>query len=212
MLKNLNYLKRDIIDIRFSRAAFGYKASEVDSFIDDLQQRISSALKECNDLILENEKLKSEVKELKRTQDSITRAIANSEKIAQASVMDASVKSKYILTDASKKASAIVDAANSEYERKIREAQKINDNIMTFSKNCIQQFEDQIAQMKKYSEVKVSLLDLKNFQLDDIARQFISDDNASSEIFSDNSNSEVKDEKNNKYNNLQFGSQFATFQ
>ena len=212
MLKNLNYLKRDIIDIRFSRAAFGYKASEVDSFIDDLQQRVSSALKECNDIILENEKLKSEVKEMKRTQDSITRAIANSEKIAQASVIDASVKSKYILTDASKKASAIVDAANFEYERKISEAKQINENIVEFSKNCIQQFEDQIERMKKYSDAKVSLLDLKKFQLDDIAKQFVSDENISNEIFSDNSNSEVKDEKNDKYTNLQFGSQFATFQ
>jgi len=212
VLKNLNYLKRDIIDIRFSRAAFGYKASEVDSFIDDLQQRVSSALKECNDIILENEKLKSEVKEMKRTQDSITRAIANSEKIAQASVIDASVKSKYILTDASKKASAIVDAANFEYERKISEAKQINENIVEFSKNCIQQFEDQIERMKKYSDAKVSLLDLKKFQLDDIAKQFVSDENISNEIFSDNSDSEVKDEKNDKYTNLQFGSQFATFQ
>ena len=215
MLKNLNILKRSILDIRFARAAFGYKASEVDNFIDDLQQQISLAVKECNELILENEKLKSEIKEMKRAQDSITRAIANSEKIAQASVIDASVKSKYILSDASKKASAMVDAANSEYERKINEAKKINDAVTMFSKSCIQKFEDQIEQMKKFSDIKVSVLDLKNFQIDDIAKQFILEDNVPTEVFSNSSNSDTKEKKSkksSKYDNLQFGSQFATFQ
>lgn len=215
MLKNLNILKRIILDIRFSRAAFGYKASEVDNFIDDLQQQISLAVRECNELILENERLKSELKEMKRAQDSITRAIANSEKIAQASVIDASVKSKYILSDASKKASAMVDAANSEYEKKINEAKKINDAVTMFSKSCIQKFEDQIEQMKKFSDIKVSLLDLKNFQIDDVAKQFISEENTDTQIFSNSSNSETKEEnisKTSKYDNLQFGSQFATFQ
>lgn len=215
MLKNLNILKRSILDIRFSRAAFGYKASEVDNFIDDLQQQISLAVKECNELILENERLKSELKEMKRAQDSITRAIANSEKIAQASVIDASVKSKYILSDASKKASAMVDAANSEYEKKINEAKKINDAVTMFSKSCIQKFEDQIEQMKKFSDIKVSLLDLKNFQIDDVAKQFISEENTDTQIFSNSSSSETKEEnisKTSKYDNLQFGSQFATFQ
>ena len=105
-----------------------------------------------------------------------------------------------------------MDAANFEYERKISEAKKINDAVMTFSKNCIQKFENQIAEMKKFSDIKVSLLDLKNFQLDDVAKQFISDENISTETFSDSSNSEEKEEKNDKYTNLQFGSQFATFQ
>ena len=215
MLKNLNILKRSILDIRFSRAAFGYKASEVDNFIDDLQQQISLAVKECNELILENERLKSELKEMKRAQDSITRAIANSEKIAQASVIDASVRSKYILSDASKKASAMVDAANSEYEKKINEAKKINDAVTMFSKSCIQKFEDQIEQMKKFSDIKVSLLDLKNFQIDDVAKQFISEENTDTQIFSNSSSSDAKEEnisKTSKYDNLQFGSQFATFQ
>ena len=215
MLKNLNILKRNILDIRFSRAAFGYKASEVDNFVDDLQQQISLAVKECNELVLESEKLKSELKEMKRAQDSITRAIANSEKIAQASVIDASVKSKYILSDASRKASAMVDAATSEYEKKMNEAKKISDAVSMFSRSCIQKFEDQIEQMKKFSDIKVSLLDLKNFQIDDVAKQFISEENLPTEVFSDSSNSDMKDKtinKSNKYDNLQFGPQFATLQ
>ena len=84
-----------------------------------------------------------------------------------------------------------------------------------FSKSCIQKFEDQIEQMKKFSDIKVSLLDLKNFQIDDVAKQFISEENTDTQIFSNSSNSETKEEnisKTSKYDNLQFGSQFATFQ
>ncbi len=211
----LNELKRDISDIRFSRSAFGYRASEVDLFIDGLQKKILSAIDERDSLISENARLKDELSELKNTQESITRAIANSEKIAQASVIDAGVKSKYILKDASEKAAIMVKTANDEYKKTIDEVNKIGSDINSFVGDYIKKLESQIESMKAISKVPVSPLNLDDFQISDVAKKFIENDNVDGtlSVFSDVEvdNKEVKHKKKSKYNNLQFGARFKQF-
>lgn len=182
--------KRIIDDIRFSRVAFGYKSSEVDNFIDDLQRKIEEAITEREELMNLVDELRHKISDFQREKDAITRAILNSEKIAQASVIDAGVKSKYILKDASEKASQMLKSATNEYERKINEAKKIGQDVEIFVNECIQRFGNQIESMKSFNKIAVSSLDMKNFQIDPMAQQFVSDDlspSQSAQIFSDGS-------------------------
>ena len=120
----LKDLKRELEDARFSRAAFGYRSADVDNFMDELERKLDVAIAERDELVGLIEKLKNEILSLRSEKEAITRAIVNSEKIAQASVIDAGVKSKYILRDASEKAAKMMNSANDEYERKISEAKK----------------------------------------------------------------------------------------
>jgi cell division septum initiation protein DivIVA len=120
----LKDLKRELEDARFSRAAFGYRSADVDNFMDELERKLDVAIAERDELVGLIEKLKNEILSLRSEKEAITRAIVNSEKIAQASVIDAGVKSKYILRDASEKAAKMMNSANDEYERKINEAKK----------------------------------------------------------------------------------------
>lgn len=182
--------KRNIDDIRFSRVAFGYKPLEVDNFIDDLQRKIEEAITEREELMSLVDELRKKISDFQREKDAITRAILNSEKIAQASVIDAGVKSKYILKDASEKASQMLRSATNEYEKKINEARKIGQDVEIFVNECIQKFGTQIESMKAFNKIEVSSLDMKNFQIDPIAQKFVSDDLSSSQpaqIFSDGS-------------------------
>lgn len=182
--------KRNIDDIRFSRVAFGYKSSEVDNFIDDLQRKIEEAITEREELMSLVDELRHKISDFQREKDAITRAILNSEKIAQASVIDAGVKSKYILKDASEKASQMLKSATNEYERKINEAKKIGQDVEIFVNECIQKLGTQIESMKAFNKIAVSSLDMKNFQIDPLAQKFVSDDlspSHSAQIFSDGS-------------------------
>lgn len=183
----LKDLKRDLEDARFSRAAFGYRSADVDNFMDELEQKLDKAMSEREELFNLIEKLKNEILSLRNEKEAITRAIVNSEKIAQASVIDAGVKSKYILRDASEKAAKMVNSANNEYERKIKEAKKLNDEIEAFVNDCIEKFGNQIESMKNFTKIPIKPLDLEKFQIDDIARNFIYDDKSTSttQIFSD---------------------------
>lgn len=184
----LKDIKRELEDARFSRAAFGYRSADVDNFMDDLERKLEEAISEHEELFGLIEKLKNEVLSLRNEKESVTRAILNSEKIAQASVIDAGVKSKYILRDASEKAARMVSSANDEYERKINEAKKLNDDIEAFVNDCIEKFGNQIESMRSFSRLPVKPLDVKKFQIDDVAKTFISDDRySSSQIFSDGS-------------------------
>ena len=184
----LKDIKRELEDARFSRAAFGYRSADVDNFMDDLERKLEEAISEREELFGSIEKLKNEVLSLRNEKESVTRAILNSEKIAQASVIDAGVKSKYILRDASEKAARMVNSANDEYERKINEAKKLNDDIEAFVNDCIEKFGNQIESMRSFSRLPIKPLDVKKFQIDDVAKTFISDDRySSSQIFSDGS-------------------------
>ena len=189
-MPTLKDAKRIIDDIRFSRVAFGYKPSEVDNFIDDLQRKIDEAVTEREELLSLVDDLRHKISDFQREKDAITRAILNSEKIAQASVIDAGVKSKYILKDASEKASQMLRSATNEYERKINEAKKIGQDVEIFVNECIQKLGTQIESMKSFNKIPVSSLDMKNFQIDPIAQKFVSDDlspSKSNQIFSDGS-------------------------
>lgn len=182
----LKDLKRELEDARFSRAAFGYRSADVDNFMDELERKLDVAIAERDELVGLIEKLKNEILSLRGEKEAITRAIVNSEKIAQASVIDAGVKSKYILRDASEKAAKMMNSANDEYERKINEAKKLNEEIEAFVSDCIQKFGNQIESMKTFSRVPIKPLDMKNFQIDDIAKNFMSDDHyQTAQIFSD---------------------------
>ena len=150
------------------------------------QRKLDVAIAERDELVGLIEKLKNEILSLRSEKEAITRAIVNSEKIAQASVIDAGVKSKYILRDASEKAAKMMNSANDEYERKINEAKKLNEEIEAFVSDCIQKFGNQIESMKTFSRVPIKPLDMKNFQIDDIAKNFMSDDHyQTAQIFSD---------------------------
>lgn len=182
----LKDLKRELEDARFSRAAFGYRSADVDNFMDELERKLDVAIAERDELVGLIEKLKNEILSLRSEKEAITRAIVNSEKIAQASVIDAGVKSKYILRDASEKAAKMMNSANDEYERKISEAKKLNEEIEAFVSDCIKKFGNQIESMKTFSRVPIKPLDMKNFQIDDVAKNFMSDEHyQTSQIFSD---------------------------
>ena len=182
----LKDLKRELEDARFSRAAFGYRSADVDNFMDELERKLDVAIAERDELVGLIEKLKNEILSLRSEKEAITRAIVNSEKIAQASVIDAGVKSKYILRAASEKAAKMMNSANDEYERKINEAKKLNEEIEAFVSDCIKKFGNQIESMKTFSRVPIKPLDMKNFQIDDVAKTFMSDEHyQTAQIFSD---------------------------
>lgn len=178
--------KHNVEDARFSRAAFGYKISEVDNFMDDIQRKMEEAIIEREEQLSLIENLRNKINTLQNEKDAVTRAILNSEKIAQASVIDAGVKSKYILKDASEKAARMINSANEEYEKKINEAKKLNDSMSIFVKECMQKFGTQMEALKSFNSIPISSIDAKNFQVDDIAKKFIEpDDSSTTQIFSD---------------------------
>lgn len=184
----LGDIKIDLGEVRFSRSPFGYKSSEVDDFVDDLRRKLEKAMDERVELIDLVEKLRNENSLLQKERDSVTKAILNSEKIAQASVIDAGVKSKYILQDASEKAAKMVDVARSEYEKKMNEAMRLNDDMEAFSNECIQKLGKQIEMIRSFTRVPIKSLDLEQFKIDDVAEKFSLKDD-SNQIFSDGASS-----------------------
>ena len=191
-MQALQDARRSVENASFSRSPFGYKTSDVDTFLDDLQKKIDESLTERDEHLHLIEDLQSKISQFQKEKDSITQAILNSEKIAQASVIDAGVKSKYILQDASDKATKMLSSATAEYEKRINEARKINKSIELFINDCIRKFDNQIETMRSFNKIPISSLDSKDFQVDDMAKRFLATEECSkSEIFSDSAHINV---------------------
>jgi DivIVA domain-containing protein len=168
-------------EIKFSRSAIGgYKPSEVDKFLDDIQDTFREMSIKNDELEDEIKRLNRQIERFKAEESSIRKAIINSQQIADATVIDAGVKSKYILKDASNKAAKILKIAKDGAEKRMEISKQLYERSENLKTDLIKRFEEQIKFLKSISSEPVSEIEKKLFMLDETAQKF-SDDH---EIFS----------------------------
>ena len=85
-----NLTLEDIANISFPRANFGgYRAEDVDAFIDDVQVSYDNVLKESAELKRKLAILAQKVEEYRNEEDSIRNTLLSAQKLADASVREA---------------------------------------------------------------------------------------------------------------------------
>ncbi|BED92075.1 MAG: DivIVA domain-containing protein [Candidatus Improbicoccus pseudotrichonymphae] len=140
----------DVKNIRFSKKIIGgYDSVAVDRFLDE----VGSYLDEIK---FENAGLKKKVCELiekvrsyQEDEASIRKAILNSQKIADASLLDADIKAKHALREAGEKAIEIIDKTNLDISKKIDTAKLVFGYFNTFKSELIKKYEEQIDFLNK---------------------------------------------------------------
>jgi len=223
-LVNLN----DLGSVRFSRSMIGgYKASEVDKFLDELQEGCKKFFTERDGMVEEIAKLNRRIERFRQEEDLIKKAILNSEQIAQASMIDAGVKSKYILKDASEKAAKMVRHAREESEKEIKIAKKIHDNVENFKNEYLKKLNQQIDFIRSFKNISIKNFDDESFPSDNIVNKFGSivddisveifsggakqnDENVRTKFLSEMATSDKKEEISEKYKDLKFGPNIVT--
>lgn len=96
-----NLTLEDIANISFPRANFGgYRAEDVDAFIDDVQVSYDNVLKESAELKRKLAILAQKVEEYRNEEDSIRNTLLSAQKLADASVREAKHKAEVIVADA----------------------------------------------------------------------------------------------------------------
>ncbi|MDR1240549.1 MAG: DivIVA domain-containing protein [Oscillospiraceae bacterium] len=162
-----------IRDARFSKAVFGgYKSEDVDKFLDEIQDDFQKFSLCQEELKSENERLKRKIEQFKAEESVIKRAIINSQQIADASLIDAGVKSKYILKDASEKAEQMVRIAKENADKKLEIAKKLQENTVRFKKDLIKCYQEQVEALRGLSEESVAEIEKELFKLDETTEKF----------------------------------------
>ncbi len=105
----------EIKNISFGRARFGgYKAKEVDEFLDDLQVSYDELLRKNRNLTLTVQKLEGEIKKFQSEESSIKDVIVSLKEITEKSLSDAGERAKQIISDASKTSEKMIINARKE--------------------------------------------------------------------------------------------------
>lgn len=128
-----NLTLEDIANISFPKANFGgYRAEDVDAFIDDVQVSYDNLSKENAELKRKLAILAQKVEEYRNEEDSIRSTLLSAQKLADASVREAKHKAEVIVADATEKAERIILGAQKEAESQQGELGRLKDEVAAF--------------------------------------------------------------------------------
>lgn len=136
----------EIRNVNFRKANFGgYRAEDVEAFIDEVQLSYDTLLRENAELVKKLEVLASRLEEYQSEEDSIRNALMNAQKVGDASLRDAKHKAEIILKDATIKAEKIVSNAQSEIHREREIIERMQRDISEFKSRLLKSYKDHLA-------------------------------------------------------------------
>ena len=136
----------EIRNVNFRKSNFGgYRAEDVEAFIDEVQLSYDSLLKENAELLKRLESLTTKLEEYQREEDSIRNALMNAQKVGDASLRDAKHKAEIILKDATIKAEKIVSNAQLEIHRERDVIEKMQRDIADFKARLLKAYKEHLT-------------------------------------------------------------------
>ena len=154
-----NLTLEDIANISFPRANFGgYRAEDVDAFIDDVQVSYDNVLKESAELKRKLAILAQKVEEYRNEEDSIRNTLLSAQKLADASVREAKHKAEVIVADATEKAERIILGAQKEADSQKGELGRLKEEVAAFRTKLLTVYKEhlQIIQQLPVEEETVT--------------------------------------------------------
>ncbi len=136
----------EIRNVNFRKSNFGgYRAEDVEVFIDEVQLSYDSLLKENAELLKRLESLTAKLEEYQQEEDSIRNALMNAQKVGDASLRDAKHKAEIILKDATIKAEKIVSNAQLEIHRERDVIEKMQRDIADFKAKLLKVYKEHLT-------------------------------------------------------------------
>lgn len=104
----------EIKNISFRKATLsgGYRAEDVDAFIDDVIASFEQLKKEKTNLVHKIDRLATRLEEYRADEETVRNALLTSQKMSDACIKEAKEKAARIIRDAEEKAQAIASEAN----------------------------------------------------------------------------------------------------
>ncbi len=136
----------EIRNVNFRKANFGgYRAEDVEAFIDEVQLSYDTLLRENAELVKKLEVLAARLEEYQSEEDSIRNALMNAQKVGDASLRDAKHKAEIILKDATIKAEKIVSNAQTEIHRERDIVERMQRDIAEFKTRLLRAYKEHLT-------------------------------------------------------------------
>lgn len=138
------YTPEEIRNIEFTRAR-GYKASEVDPFIDKCADTVEALLKEKEELTKKLEVLADKLVEYRNEEDSIRSALLSAQRLGDTVVREANHKASLILEDANIKAEKITETARKSIQAEEEELKRIKREVAAFKSRLLTMYRQHLS-------------------------------------------------------------------
>lgn len=106
----------EIHELRFEKAAFGYKQEDIDEFLNKLEEEVEIAQRELEDSNNKIQVLADKVREYMRDEDALKDALLGAQKEGHRIIADANAQAEEIIANAKEKADAMMDEVTVQHD------------------------------------------------------------------------------------------------
>ncbi len=153
----------EIHELRFEKAAFGYKQEDIDEFLNKLEEEIEIANRELEDSNNKIQVLADKVREYMRDEDALKDALLGAQKEGHRIIAEANAKAEEIIAEAKEKADAMMDEVTVQHDaliekneaeiaaerKKLKEARK---QVSDFKKALFDMYKEHLAMLSSMPE------------------------------------------------------------
>ncbi len=142
----------DIKDVKFGKSGFGgYKAEDVDNFLDEVQVSYEKLQKEVLDLTEKIKILADRVGQYREDEDSVKTALVSAQKLSTAAIADAKKEADAIVADARLRADQILNSINGDVLRQKETLASMKKAVKDFRSNILSLYKEHLKLVNSFN-------------------------------------------------------------
>ena len=205
----------DIRDVKFRKTNIGgYKAEDVDNFLDEVQDSYEKLQRENLNLTQKIKILADRVSQYRKDEDSVRDALVGAQKLANSELAKAKAEASNIIEKAQKEADSILKNANSDIKNQKVTLVNLKKAVRDFRSDILSRYKEHLKLVNSFNaedRLPINFNDKNNEKLKEFEPDKLENIRAF-ESTEDNSNLENEDELNNnysgKFSDLRFGEDY----
>ena len=150
------YTAADIRNMDFGKKMGGYKAEEVDTFLDSCADTVQALINERDELNKKMGILAAKLKEYREDEDSLRSALLTAQRMGDATLRSAKDEAQKIIASAREEAKKEVMAVQDEVRAQEAELERVKKEVSEFKATILALYKDHLALLKNVPEVKVT--------------------------------------------------------
>ena len=205
----------DIRDVKFRKTNIGgYKAEDVDNFLDEVQDSYEKLQRENLNLTQKIKILADRVSQYRKDEDSVRDALVGAQKLDNSELAKAKAEAANIIEKAQKEADSILKNANSDIKNQKETLVNLKKAVRDFRSDILSRYKEHLKLVNSFNaedRLPINFNDKNNEKL----KEFEPDKSENIRAFEStegNSNLENEDELNNnysgKFSDLRFGEDY----
>ncbi len=138
----------DINTKKFEKAAFGYRADDVDHYLTAIAEEYARVMHENDELEKKLGSMAVKIEEYQQQEKSLSAALLGAQKMSDQLLNEAKEKVTQIIGEANSRAQKIIESAQAEVQRERSELLRVQQEISTFKNKLLSMYKSQIDLIK----------------------------------------------------------------